>query len=229
MSKKLIAPISGALCVLALTFLSSMASAGEIIGHCSSGGTCTGTFTGGPTVLQDDSGGAAGRFSCSTVTGTVSGMSNTSTATASLTLHGCQEPIFGTKCSSSGEPLGTIRTGNGVVSHLVYIDGKPNPIVGVLATNLSVTFSCPSVFTQKTVTGNVIAKIENPECGKPRTSFSGEFAQAGPGIQQYSQVTTTGTVFTLTAGNHGADLTQSSITGTGTITINEGKTVTLTC
>jgi hypothetical protein len=229
MNKHPIIFIVGISCALALTLFPSMASAGEFVGHCSSGPgtTCTATFAAGTSTLEDDSG---SRLECTSTTGSVTGTSGTSTGTASLTAHGCKDEATGFTCTSVGEPVGTLHTGSGLVSHLVYIDATPSTLVGILATNLNITITCAGGLIKKTVTGSVIAVIQNPECGKPRASFKGEFsAGVTTGSQRYTQVTTTGTVFNLIFGNETADTTQTSITGSGTITVNEGKTITLTC
>lgn len=226
MSKKLILLAAGALSALALASFPAGASAGEFIGHCSSGGVCNATFSAGQSELEDDGG---LKISCTSTTGVVTGTSGTSTGTAVLKAHGCKETIFNTSCTSSGQPAGTLHTGAGIVSHLIYIDPKPSTLVGLLVTNINFTFSCAGGLIQKTVTGSVIAKIENPECGKPRTSFTGEFTKVGTGSQQYKQITTQGTVFDLLVGAHASDTTTAAIVGTGTITVAEGKTVTLTC
>lgn len=224
--------ISGVLWALMLTSNPAISSAGEFVGDCSSGATCEGIFTGGEVVLEDDSGGAAGRITCTETSGVVIGTSGSSTGTASLTTKGCKEGVSGGSCTSPGTPAGTIHTGNGIVAHLIYIDATPTILVGILATNLKMTFTCQTIIgsISKTVTGSVIAQITNPECGKPRISFTGTFSKGETaGSQRYTQVTTVGTVFNLTSGNHVNDTTKSSITSTGTVTLTAGKTLTLTC
>jgi hypothetical protein len=229
MSQNLKVLAVGAFAAFAVAALPLSASAGEIIGHCSSGGVCNATFTAGQGILEDDSGSAAGKLSCTSTSGIVTGTSGTSTGTASLTAHGCKEQVFGTSCSTPGQPAGTIKTGNGLVAHLVYIDGPPTVVVGLLITNLNMTLSCAGGLVLKTITGSLIAKIENPECGKARTSFTGVMETSAPGSQKYKQITTTGTFYDLTSGTHTNDTTTSAVIGTGTITVAEGKTVTLTC
>ncbi len=227
--KKFMLLATGALAALAFAAVPTVATAGEIIGHCSSGGTCNATFSAGDGILEDDSGSSAGKLTCTSTTGTVTGTSGTSTGTATLTAHGCKELVFGTSCNTAGQPAGTIKTGNNLVSHLVYIDGPPTVQVGIHITGFNMTLICSGGLILKTITGSVIAKIENPECGKARTSFTGTMETTAPGSQRYKQITTTGPLFDLTSGTHTNDTTTSAIIGTGTITVAEGKTVTLTC
>jgi hypothetical protein len=226
MSKKLMILEACTLIALALTALPSASSAGEFISHCSPGAVCEATYSGGVSTLEDSNGNS---IQCSSGTGTVAVPSGTSTGTASLTAHGCIDENTSFSCTSGASP-GTLHTGSGLVAHLVYIDATPTSLVGVLVTNLNMTFTCAGGFVKKTVTGSVIAVIENPECGKPRSIFSGQFASKAPtGSQQYTQVTTTGAVFNLTSGSETADAAPSSISGTGSLTFKAPQTVTLTC
>jgi hypothetical protein len=226
MNKKLMLLAAGALSALAFAAPPAVSSAGEFEAHCSVV-PCTAAITGGVSVLQDDSGGAGGKVECTSVTGTATLTNTSSTGTAQLLFHGCKSALS-PKCNNVTGQTETITT-NVMTSHLVYIDPTPTVLVGILLTGVNVTFECASGLVKKTVTGNLLGRIENPECGVARTHHTIEFNASGPGTQQYTQVTTTGTVFDLTSGTHASDATTSSQAGTGHLTYNGGGTVTLTC
>lgn len=231
MSKKLMLLALGALTALAMTALPSAASAGEFVQTCSGGGTCTGTVESTGIATLEEDGGLS--VKCTTTTGTVSAPNNSSTGTLELTFSGCTEETLGTHCESTGQANGVIKT-NQMVTHNVYIDpNKTTP--GVLVTGANVTFRCPIVNINKTVTGNIIGHIENPNCGIAKANHTVEFAAgASTGTQKWTQVTTTGTVFDLitassTGTNAEANYTTSSQVGTGHINWQGGKTVTFDC
>lgn len=231
MTKKLMMLTAGALTALAFAALPALASAGEFVADCSAGATCAGTISGGLHTLEDDSGSAASKFICSSITGTFSQTTNSSTGTAQITLNGCKDELFQFSCNSSGQSSGTIAT-NTLTTHLAYIDkevGKA-PLVGVLFTGVNMTFFC---FGAKTLTGNFIAQLENPECGIARTHHTMILENgATAGTQRYTQVTTTGTVFNLFLDNSHSGSSGTTAFGprfTLHTTYTEGKTVRLTC
>lgn len=217
---------AGVLTALAFTALPSVASAGEFLADCSSGATCSANVSGLNPELEDDSASNAGRVGCTSVGGTAVQTHNSSTGSVELIFHGCKEKAFGSNCQSVGQPAGTIKT-NQLVSHLVYLEHDKS-VKGVLLTGVNVTFTCFGGLVQKTVTGNIIGQIENPECGKFKASHSIVFEKTA-GVQKWQKVTTTGTAFDLTSGSHSSDGTTSGQSGTGTLTYTEGKTVNLTC
>src|SRR5215216_5579315 len=233
MSKKLMLLAAGALTALAFAALPAVASAAEFEAHCSASATCSGTIAGGQAVLQDDSGGLAGKVTCTTTTGTTTQTSTSSTGTATLTFDHCTAGLGG-ECENEGVGTQKIVT-NQLVSHLVIIHASPK-VVGVLLTGINVTFTCHTFIgtVRKTVTGNIIGEITNPNCGVAKTSHTLTFAKTGPepaDPQKYMQVTTAGTKFDLTSGTHspepGSDSTTSSQTGTGTTSYTPaGTTVT---
>ncbi len=226
MSKKLMLLAAGALAALAFAALPAVASAGEFKADCSAGATCNATVAGGAASLGNTSGET---ISCTSVSGTASFTSGTSTGTSSLTFHGCRETatFFKFSCNSVGQPSQTITTGS-LVAHLVYLNDARTQ-VGLLITNVNVTFTCAG-FSDKTVTGNVLGQITNPECGKAKASHKAVFGATAHGQQAFKQVTGTGTIFDLTSNNDaGGAYSTSSQIGEGTLTYTEGKTATLTC
>jgi hypothetical protein len=169
------------------------------------------------------------KVTCTSTGGTVVQTSGASTGTASFVFKGCTESIFGTACNSLGAASGEIKS-NVMNSDLIYID--PNGMTpGILLTGAKVTFACVGETVKKTVTGNIIGHIENPECGFARANHTVVFeAGATTGSQKYTQVTTTGTIFDLITNNdNGGAYATSSQTGTGHVNYTEGKTLKLTC
>jgi hypothetical protein len=224
MNKKLMLLAAGVLSALAFAALPAVASAGEFTATCGAGATCAGTIEGtGNTQFTDTTGLAV---TCTQTTGTTSQTSGSPTGSAQFLFHGCSA-IPG-ECHSTGQPAGTITT-NAMVTHLIYIDpNKTTP--GVLLTSANVTFTCPGVFPiTKTVTGNIIGHITNPECGVARTNHTTTFSKTGAGQQTFKQVTTTGTIFDLVSTNDaGGNNLTSAQTGEGHITYT-GTTVKFNC
>jgi hypothetical protein len=239
MSKKLMLLAAGALAALAFAALPALASAAEFKGDCGSGATCNGTVTGtGNAVLQDDSGGAAGRVVCTGSTGTSSQTHESPTGTVTLTFTGCEvdkSPGGLGECENQG--VGTKKiAANQLVSHLIYLEPDKTKEKGILLTGVNVTFTCHTILgtVLKTVTGNIIGEIENPECGKAVTHHTVKFEKANEAEpkspQKWMQITTLEPKFDLTSGSHAADTTTSSQTGTGHIAYTPaGQTVKFTC
>lgn len=233
MSKKLMLLAAGALSALAFAALPAVAMGSEDQFHCSNAAGCTGVIQStGITTLQDDSGSATGRVNCSAATGTVTIPQTSSTGNVAITFTGCKDgPGFG-ECQSIGSPKGTIiATPNPLVGHLITIDPTPSVIMGILLTNVNTTFTCNVFDLVKTVTGNVIGKIENPECNQKKSHHTIDFTQGPAGTQTYRQITTTGTMFDLTSGSHaggGSDATTSAQVGTGHVSWG-ANTVEITC
>lgn len=223
MSKKLMVLAAGALAALAFAALPAVASAGEFASDCKSGANCTALVTGGAAELENDAG---ERISCTSVTGTATVTHNTNTGSARLLFHGCKETVSGFNFACGNAGSGTITT-NVLTSHGVYL--KPNKTTpGLLLTGVNVTFAC--FIVEKTVTGNILGHIENPECGTFQKHHTVNFEAIQPtGTQKYEKVTETGTAFDLVSGSHASDGTTSSQTGTGHITYQNGDEVKLTC
>lgn len=229
MSKKLILLPIGTLSALALAVLPAAAHAGEFSADCSSGATCTALVSGGVfSTLEDDSGSAAGKVICTNVSGTAAQTHGSSTGSVQLLFHGCKDETLLTNCTSAKQPAGTVTTAV-MTSHLIFIDSTPSQLQGILLTGVNVTFTCAGGLITKTVTGNIIGKIENADCGVAHPSFALTFQTLGLGRQWYTQVTTTGTSFDLTSGSHANDATTSALSAFLNLSYTEGKTVKLTC
>jgi hypothetical protein len=167
--------------------------------------------------------------SCTSSTGT-GNYSTPTSGTLSQTFHGCKTPsFFNATCTTPGQAAGTIKTGTSVF-HNVYIDpNKTTP--GVLITQPAAgpytTATCGG-FLHVEVSGNLIGHLESPACGGSSTAFKLGFAATSHGQQKYKQLTTTGTIFDLTAKVNGGAATTAAVNAGGTITFG-GKTATLTC
>ncbi|HVD39471.1 MAG TPA: hypothetical protein VNC16_00510 [Solirubrobacterales bacterium] len=236
MNKKLMLLAAAALSALAFAAVPTVASAGEYEAHCEDAAgntvaTCNVSITGGFAELSDTTG---LRIHCKTVSGTGSFTTTTSTGTvAKLEFKECTDFVFGTECNNQGAGTKQINT-NALVSHIINIEhGGTTP--GVLLTGISVTFDCPALGIKKTVTGNVIGHLEEPEkvCNKTVTTFSLNFEKTANGQQKYKQVTTTGTIFDLisktdtTASEH--NYITAAQTGTGTLHVLENRFINITC
>jgi hypothetical protein len=220
---KMKALTAGALVALALASVPAVASAGEYTGDCETGATCSGTISGGAAAFANSSGETIG---CSAISGTASMTSGSSTGTVQLSATGCVETISGFKFSCTNTATAGKITTNNMVAHGVYVDSK-RTIPGILITGVNVTFSCASFIT-RTVTGNILGAKPNAECGVFKASDTASLNQTAHGVQQYTQVTETGTVFDLIANNDngGAYLTTSL---TGSLTITGTTKVKATC
>jgi len=225
MNKKLMHLAAGALAAVALAALPAMASAGEFSADCKSGANCSGKISGGVAELENKKG---ERIKCTTFEGTANVSHATSTGQVSLILTDCREQVsfFKFFCNNTGT-AGKIETGSHQ-THLIYIE--PNEATpGILITSLNVTFNCEG-FEKKTVTGNLIGHIENPNCNQYKPSHQVEFARNGIGVQTYWTITTAKAGYYPSSNKDvvGEAYIESSIIGTGTITWTNDE-VKLTC
>lgn len=220
----------GVLTALALTALPSSAFAGEFTATCSSGATCLGTVEGtGTAIIEDDSKSTLGTIKCTGVVGSITQTSGSSTGSAQVQFNGCADVVFNYKCSNTGV-TGQITT-NVLTSHLIKLeDGSALP-VGLLLTGVNVTFYCPLIAVPKTVTGSIIAEIENPSCGSAKTHHTISFENSAAGAQRWRQITTTGAMLDLTVSSHtlSEETTTTSWQATAHVNYPESKTVRLNC
>jgi hypothetical protein len=230
MDKKLMLLAAGTMTALALAVLPATASAGEYVALCQTGAQCSATIAGGVTTLSNSEGET---ISCSSITGTATHTSGTSTTTAQLILHGCRETvtIFKFSCGNTETP-GTITT-NTTTGHIVNLEHN-GTAPGALITGVSLTFTCAG-YASKTVTGSIVGKFEDAHCNTFQSSHTVEFTQSSHGRQTYNQVTTTGTIYDLISNNDPAthpaitEYSTASVTGTFTISSNNGNKVNITC
>jgi hypothetical protein len=210
------------LVAIAFAAIPALASSGEFVVDCKSGASCSGSIAGGLTEFQNTAGEG---ISCTSSTGTLTWTSGSSTGTSHILLHGCREnvTIFKFSCNGPGLPSGTTTITSTV--HAVKIFG----LILVNHTNISHTTTCAG-FSDKTVTGNVMGLIENPNCGTFRTSHAISFEKTGVGQQKYKQVTEVGTIYDLISNNDaGGQYTTTSLTGTMSVTYSGGNEAKITC
>jgi len=214
-----------AVSVLVLTALPGTAAAGEFIGHCESGATCTATTEAtGIMELESISG---ERVTCTSMTGVSSFTSGGSTGTIQIRFAGCKESVFNLSCTSAGQAAGTITT-NVMTVHGIYLEpNKTTP--GVAVTGINVTLSCGGIIF-KTITGNLMGHIENPECGKFVSHHTVAFEKSATGQPKFKQITTAGAINDLIMNNDNGGAYQTvAIVGTSHFTYPAANKVTLTC
>jgi hypothetical protein len=128
--------------------------------------------------------------------------------------------LFGaTHCQTAGDPTGTITALN-LPFHLVLLEAAPRK-PGILITPNATsgkfaTYECGGI--PVVVAGNgVLGELTSPACGAESTETKFRFALIGA-AQQWTQVTTTGTVYGLTSKVGGAAANPTTMSGENTIT-----------
>lgn len=208
MSKKLMMLAAGALTVLAFAALPSMASAG--VWECddvTTGGACetfTGTNTTTTTLSQD---GSSTTVTC-TSNEVHGAYTSTTTGTLQILFHGCTS---GLECHSPGQPNGTITTEVLTVHNVLLEAGTPGVLLTPGSNGRFATFTCAGFITVH-VEGNGLLGDLTRECNEvvgAGESSNLDFETVAAGTQKWTQVTTTGTHYDLSA------LTTPSTTRTG--------------
>ena len=229
MSKKLMLLAAGVLSALALTALPSVASAGPLTNDCTKL-PCTFTVASNSVAKLSTVGGNTVECSSFSGTGSQAALSATS-ATVQLTFSGCKERKtgFNFPCTGKEQASGVIKT-NSLTADYVWLDKLPEPhgVAGLLMTGVNTTFVCAG-FQNFTVTGNVIGELEETatKCTAPSTTQKLNFESTAHGVQKWTQVTTTGTVYNLTSNNDaGGAYEKAAQSGTGTTTWNQSVTLT---
>lgn len=121
----------------------------------------------------------------------------TTTGWVKFTFHGCfATTVFNPACTTSGQPSGTITTEK-LTFHNVLAAGNqpailltPNHTTGRFA-----SFSCFGIAT--TVAGNGLIGTLNKKCGEKSEGQTWHFASTEAGVPSPTQVTGTGTQYTL--------------------------------
>jgi hypothetical protein len=214
MTKKLMLLAAGGLTALAFAALPTGASAEEMQAHCSAAPCEAVVQATGITVKTDDAG---SKTECTTTTGAVTQTAATSTTVnLQLTLEGCNND-----CQNEGHGTGKISTPT-MVGHLITVT-KGNPATaGILITGFNVTYKCAFTVVHKTLTGNIIGTMPNPQCGVAATNHTISFTQTAPG--QQTDRTYTGNTFDLLSNG-----TTFALTGEWHLLYGGGKKVTMTC
>jgi hypothetical protein len=214
MTKKLMLLAAGALAALAFAALPAGASAEEVQAHCAALPCEAVVQSTGNAQLFDTNG---NEVLCKKTTGSVKQEALTSTTVkVSLTFDECNNT-----CENDG--AGKIKMEpDPVTGHLITIvKGDPTK-VGVLLTNIHTTFKCAFGLITKTVTGNIIGTITNPQCGVAATHHTISFTQTQNGHQTHK--TWTGGTFDLDSNG----VTASEI-AEAHLNYAESNKVTLTC
>jgi hypothetical protein len=208
MNKKMMV-LAAALTALAFAALPAVASAGEPQTHCINGAaSCSFTVHGGPAGWNTAS---AGSTNCSSVTG--SGTMGTTTGSMALVFHGCTESVFGSACTTSGQPSGTIAT-TALIYHNIYASaGKSSPAILITPNATSGIFShytCAGGLVTKTISGNgLIGTLTKPKCGETTNVFEFALEQSVAGTQKHMQITGAGTKYDLKDGENTTSLVAS--------------------
>ena len=179
-------------------------------GHCTALKPCKFTVHGGTQQLTT----AGSTVHCTTVTGNGE-YTDTTTGHLHLTFHGCTTEVFGAKvnCNNVSGQTNTITTKK-LSIHNVLLEASPRT-PGVLIKPVEASFASFTCFgVGVTVSGNgVIGQVTSPACGATSKTATISFTSKSTGVQTWSQVTTTGTVYGLKKGEESA-----SQDGSATIT-----------
>lgn len=163
---------------------------------------------------------SSGSFGGTSLSGTVSFASST-TGTIQLVIKGVTEP-FGGKCTTPGQPEGTIVT-KVLELHLLTVEDSVTHATGpglLLTPNggVFVEFKCPFVGLT-IVTGNgLIGTITKPECGRESSEATIQFSSSSTGVQTHKTVVGTTEEYSLKIGTMNASLDASGIITLGTQT-----------
>jgi hypothetical protein len=154
------------------------------------GGTATLGTSGGTTIH------------CGSVSGSGS-YENSTTGTMQLTFGGtCQTagPFGPVHCTTAGQAAGNIRT-EVLPIHNVMLHSN---VAGILATPAAsgrfAHFVCGGIITVEVKGNGVLGKITKPACDTSSATATVDFNALGHGKQEYTQITTAGTVYNLKKG-----------------------------
>jgi hypothetical protein len=182
------------------------------------------------TILTTDDGSGL-KVACKDAGGSGVQESATTSKEVTLTFSECTESLFGSKCTSSGQTTGTIKTTD-LTGHNVKLEPSPSTLRGVLLTPKEghfATFSCAgNLFTIKVGGTGLIGELTSPTaCNAVAKEPTVRFQALTEGTQRWTQVTTTGSKFDLTSSKNGGTPVTAGQDGTGDITFDEN--VTFTC
>jgi hypothetical protein len=172
----------------------------------------TGSITGG-TIRVSSTAGIT--VTCGNVTGTMT-LTTSTAGTLRLTFsQECKENVFGSKCTSTGEPTGSITT-EPLTFDLATVQrasAGETKIPGVLLTTSAFeggTFfkaTCGGGLVSVSITGNgVLGRVEFPSCGSTAPTLSFTFESLAHGVQKYTTLEGTTTEYTPLSGSDMAAL-----------------------
>jgi hypothetical protein len=143
---------------------------------------------------------------------------STTNGVITLKFHGCKDEV-GTNCTgeTAGEPAGTISTTANLPFSNVYMETGHNPgitISGIGAEKHFANFRCGFGLLTIKVEGTIIGEVDSACNTASKTHALNFESPKGHGIQEWTQVTTTGTIDDLTSTVNGSPETASQ-DGTG--------------
>jgi hypothetical protein len=154
------------------------------------GGTATWGTAGGTTIH------------CGSVSGAGS-YANSTSGTMQLTFSGtCQTagPFGPVHCTSAGQAAGTVRTEVLPIDNVMLHNNVPGVLVTPNANGRVAHFVCGGLITVEWKGNGILGKITKPACEAISTEATVDFNATAHGKQEYTQVTTTGTVYNLKKG-----------------------------
>ena len=177
----------------------------------------------GNTILTTDDGSGL-KLPCSGITGSGIQVTATTSEKVTLTFSGCKDPLFGSTCTSGGEPTGSILTTE-LVGHNVVLEKGPPEVRGILLTTREghfYTATCAGFFSMELGGSGVIGEMTAPTtCGAVSKTATVEYKALAEGTQKWTQVTTSGGKVDLTSSKNGATPVTAAQEGTEAITFAE--------
>jgi hypothetical protein len=148
---------------------------------------------------------SSSKWICTSVTGSGE-FTTTTTGKLTLSFHGCGENVFGTACTGEvpvHEPAGTITT-TVLEFHLIEVENNTPGILITPNNGHFATYTCANGLITKKLGGNgLIGHLASICGGAPSTTHTAKFEttnESTPGhTQKWTQITTAGTKYDLTA------------------------------
>jgi hypothetical protein len=126
-----------------------------------------------------------------------------------LTFGGtCQTagPFGPVHCTSAGQAAGTIRTEVLPIHNVMLHSNVAGFLIRPAASGRLAHFVCGGIVTVEVKGNGILGKITKPACDTPSNTETVDFNATGHGKQEFTQVTTTGTVYNLKKGEEIAAL-----------------------
>jgi len=215
MKNKMMLLAAAAVAALAFAALPALASANPTIDLSGSGHF---TASGGAAHLRT----ASTSVNCTSTTGTGDFTSSTG-GNVQFLFHGCTESVFGTACTTSGQPSGTIQT-ESQPFELVTAKGSGDPatLITPAANGRFASFSCFGGFINIVVTGNgVIGAITAPGYNESSPTFTLDLNAIGA-AQEITEIEGSATKFGLLSSTNGGAAEAASEEAEGVGTFAEG-------
>ncbi len=174
--------------------------------------------------------GSSLKMTCTSVAGAGQQTTATTSSEVTLTFSNCTENLFGSKCTSTGQASGSIKTTD-LIGHNVILEKGPPEVRGILLTPNAghfASFICGGGLVSEVINGNgIIGEMTAPTtCGAVQKTATVKYESPATGTQKWTQVTTTGTKFALTSSQNGGAATTASQDGERTLTFAQNMTFT---